>query len=307
MARADLIDPRLLILFAKVVEKGGISAASRALVMQKGTLSRAVSKLETLVGDKLLIRGSRRIRVTELGQVLLPYCQRIIQDMDDAQAAIGSLNGTVRGRLKISAPITFGRLLLSPMLPGFLEKYPDIRLELELTNRRVDPLEEGVDFVIRLSQQMEVDPSLVATELAVFRSALCASPRYLRRRGIPRTPSDLSEHSIIDTFHGAERKIWSFVRDGITQIVEVKARADLSDPVVRRDATAAGLGIALLPYLLIESHLRRKQLKVILPGWQSEIVTSVYALYPTQRSLTIKSRTLLAFLAQTIPRRDRPA
>ncbi len=293
-------DSSLFILFAKVAEMKSISAAARALAMQKGTVSRAISKLEAALGNKLLVRRARDVGLTEAGQVLLPYCQRMSMDLQEAQAAISSVNGSVRGRLRISAPITFGRLLLSPVLPQFLAQNPEVRLELELTNRRVDPIEEGFDLVIRMKQQMDGDPRLVATELLVMRYALCASPRYLREHGIPRTPSELASHPVIDFFEGKDSKTWHFLRKGAKQSVKVRPRADTSDPVVRRDAAAAGLGVALLPHMLIESHIRDRRLQIILSDWQLEDPIPIFALYPADRVLTPKSRAFLSFLTTAI-------
>jgi len=292
-------DPKHLVLFAKVVELGGVRSAARVLSIPKTTISRAIARLETTLDARLIERSPRKIRVTELGQVFFHHCQRVAQEIEEAEAAVGTLQGAARGRLRVAVPVTFGRSLLSPALSGFLQTYPDISLELELTNRKVDPAEEGFDFAIRLGPLG--DSSLIARDLGALRYALCASPRYLRRCAPIGHPRDLERHPGIDFFGGAEGHIWTFLRDHETVKVEVKPRLDVNDPMVRRDAAVAGLGIALLPMWLFKSQARSKRLTRLLPEWHPAVSTRIYALYPSRRSLTPKSRAFLSFLEQEIP------
>lgn len=294
-------DPRDLVLFAKVAEMGGVRSAARVLSVPKTTISRAIARLETTLGARLMERSPRKIRLTELGEVFFQHCQRVAQEIEEAEAAVGTLKGTVRGRLRIAAPVTFARSLLSPALSGFLQAYPDISLELELTNRKVDPAEEGFDFVIRLGPL--ADSSLIAKDLGALRYTLCASPRYLQRHAPVDHPRDLERYPAIDFFGGAERHVWTFVRDNETVKVEVTPRLDANDPMMRRDAAVAGLGIALLPIWLFKSEARAKRLKMLLSEWQPAASTRIHALYPSRRSLTPKSRAFLAFLEREIPLR----
>jgi LysR family transcriptional regulator, regulator for bpeEF and oprC len=291
-------DPKHLILFAKVVEFGGVRSAGRVLSIPKTTISRAIARLEAALGTQLIERSPRKIRLTELGEVFFQHCQRVAQEIEEAEAAIGTLRGVVRGRLRVAAPVTFGRSLLSPAISGFLQTYPDISLELELTNRKVDPAEEGFDFVIRLGP-LE-DSSLIAKDLGPLRYVVCASPGYLKRSARIDRPHDLERHTVIDFLEGGERHVWTFLRDEETVKIEVTPRLDANDPFVRRDAAVAGLGIVLLPHWLFTAEARATRLTMVLPEWHPAANTRLYALYPSRRSLTPKSRAFLSFLQQTI-------
>ena len=292
-------DPKQLMLFARVIDLGGIRTAARALSIPKSTISRAITQLEARLGARLLQRSPGKIALTELGEILLQHCRRVAQEVEEAEAAVVQLQDVARGRLRIAAPVTFGRSLLSPVLSGFLQRYPEVCMELELTNRKVDPAEEGFNFVIRLGPLD--DSSLIAKDLGALHFALCASPRYLKRCRPIDHPSDLESHSIIDFFGGAERHVWTFLRNNETVKVEVKPRIDANDPMVRRDAAVAGLGIALLPIWLFRSEVRAKRLTMLLREWQPAVSTRIYALYPSRRNLTPKSRAFLSFLEQEIP------
>jgi LysR family transcriptional regulator for bpeEF and oprC len=291
-------DPKHLVLFAKVVELGGVRAAGRVLSIPKTTISRAIARLEMTLGTRLIERSPRKIRLTELGQVFFQHCQRVAQEIEEAEAVIGTLRGAARGRLRVAAPVTFGRSLLSPAISGFLRTYPDISLELELTNRKVDPAEEGFDFVIRLGP-LE-DSSLIAKDLGPLRYVVCASPSYLKRSAPIDHPHDLAGHIVIDFLDGGERHAWTFLRNEETVKIEVTPRLDANDPIVRCDAAVAGLGIALLPNWLFKAEARGKRLMMLLPEWHPAANTRLYALYPSRRSLTPKSRAFLSFLQQKI-------
>lgn len=292
----DDIDPKALVLFAKVVECSGVSPAARLLSIPKATISRAISKLEASLGSRLLERTSRKMRLTESGEAIYRHCQRIADEIEEAKSAIGSIQSVPRGRLRIAVPLTFGRSLLSPVLPKFLVRYPELRVEVELTNRRVDPIEENFDFVIRLGPIP--DSSMVAKRLGVVHFVPCASPAYLKAHATPKHPDDLERHAIIDFFGGGERHHWVFTRGEETVEVEVEPRFDANDPILRRDAAVAALGISLLPSWLVEEEVKSGRLQQVLPQWQSTRTNDIYALYPNRRSLSSKSRAFMAFLQE---------
>ncbi len=294
-------DPRNLVLFAKAVELGGVRAAARVLSIPKTTISRAIAQLEAKLGAQLLERSPRKITLTELGQIFFQHCRRVVQDIEEAEAAVGTMQGVARGRLRVASPVTFGRSLLSPVLSGFLHAHPEIRVELELTNRKVDPAEEGFDVVIRLGPLD--DSSLIAKDLGALTFALCASPRYLEQGSTPAHPDDLAQHKVIDFFGGADHRVWTFQRRSESVGIEVTPRFDANDPMVRRDAAVAGLGIALLPVWLFNAEAPAGRLVRLLPDWHPAASTRIYALYPSRRSLTPKSRAFLQFLRSEIPAR----
>jgi DNA-binding transcriptional LysR family regulator len=296
-------DPKLLMLLAKVVDSGGISSASRLLGIPKATVSRGLSTLEASLGTRLMERTSRKMRLTESGETIYGHSQRIAEEIEQAKAAIGSLQSVVRGRLRIASPLTFGRSLLSPALPKFLAQHPQLHVEVELTNRRVDPVEEDFDFVIRLGPL--ADSSLVAKSLGEIRFLACASPAYLKSRAKLQHPEDLVRHAVIDFFQGAARHHWEFLRGEERVKVEVVPRFDANDPIVRRDAAIAGIGISLLPSWVARDAVSRGQLQIVLPQWQPALTNGIYALFPNRRSLSAKSRSFLSFLETEMPPRMR--
>jgi LysR family transcriptional regulator, regulator for bpeEF and oprC len=295
-----MMDPKHLLIFAKVVECGGITSAARILGIPKATVSRAVAKIEKDLSTRLLERSSRKIRLTESGSILLEHCLRIADEIGRAEAAVGTLEGRVRGKLRITSPFTFGHFLLSPILPDFLIDNPEVQVELELTNRRVDPIEEAFDLVVRVG--VIEDSTMVAKTIYNVPFGLFASTEYLKRDKALQHPTDLERHSLISFFAGGERNIWRFVKDGDEESIRVSnARLDANDPMVRLDAALAGIGIALLPLWITKAHERQGRLRRILPEWQAVTMTQVHVLYPSRQGLTPKSRAFVTFLQKRIP------
>jgi LysR family transcriptional regulator for bpeEF and oprC len=295
-----MLDPKYLLIFGKVVECGGITAAARVLGIPKATVSRAVARIESNLATRLLERSSRKTRITESGNIIFEYCLRIAEEIDRAEAAVGALEGTVRGKLKIAAPFTFGHFLLSPILPDFLKQHPEVQTELELTNRRVDPVEENFDLVVRVGA-LE-DSTMVAKNIVKVPFGLFASPAYLKRDIPLRRPTDLERHSLIGSLSSGERNIWRFVKGSERESIRViNARLDVNDPMVRLDAAIAGVGVALLPVWIVRTHAKRGRLRRLLPDWQAVTTTRVHVLYPSRRSLTLKSRAFVAFLEKRLP------
>ncbi|HEV2570608.1 MAG TPA: LysR family transcriptional regulator [Beijerinckiaceae bacterium] len=294
-----MIDPKLLLIFAKAVECGSITAAARVLGMPKATVSRAIARVEALLAVRLLERSSRRFRVTEAGALLFQHCQRIAEEIDDAEATMATLQGAARGRLRVAAPYTFSHFLLSPVLGEFLSAYPDIQFDLELTNRRVDPVEEAFDFVVRVGA-LENSEMIVKT-LGNVAYGLFAHVQYLRTAPPLHDPSDLANHPLIGSFAGAQSNRWAFTRGDREINLDVgPSRLNVNDPMVRLDAMAAGLGIALLPDWLVRTRHPGRKIRRLLPEWKPVIDARVSVLYPDRRSLTPRSRAFLTFLNQRI-------
>ncbi|MDF2114759.1 LysR family transcriptional regulator [Roseiarcaceae bacterium H3SJ34-1] len=299
-----MIDPKLLLIFAKVVECGGITAAARVLGLPKATVSRAIVKTESSFSSRLLERSSRRFRVTEAGAILFEHCQRIAGEIETAEAAVATLQGVERGRLKVATPFTFGHFILSPILGEFLAAHPDIQIDLELTNRRVDPVEEAFDFVVRVGVLEET--SMIAKSLGDVAYGLFASASYLKSAAVLKHPNDLVHHSLLGSFAGAERNTWIFSEDakgeGKKRVrVDVgRTRLDVNDPFVRLDAAIAGLGIALLPVWLVKTRQADASVRRLLPSWKPIVSAPVSVLYPNRRSVTPRSRAFLSFLEKRV-------
>ncbi|WP_333583329.1 LysR family transcriptional regulator, partial [Rivihabitans pingtungensis] len=287
MSQADL---NQLLVFAKVVEHGSFIAASRALGLPKTTVSRKVQELEERLGARLLQRTTRRVALTEAGAIYHEYCSRIVQDIADADLAVGRVHSAPRGELRVSASFSFGMGALVPIVPDFMARYPDIRLQLELRNDAVDLVAEGFDLAIRIGP-LE-DSSCAVRYLAESRLALYASPDYLARAGMPATLDEVARRPTLTLSrlgrHG--RFYWPLARqNGEARELAITPQLVANDPGVIKFAALAGLGVALLPVILIRPEVESGQLLPVLPDWEGP-PTEIGAVYPSRRGLSPKVR-----------------
>lgn len=288
------IDPKLLVLFTKTVRYNGINGTARALSIPKATLSRNLAKLEADLGCKLFERSPHGLHLTEAGQRIFSFGQRIADEVEEAKSAVESTQKHMAGQIRVATPLTFGRSLLSPMLPKFFKLYPAIRLTLELTNRTVDPIEESFDVVIRLGPLP--DSNLIAKPIGTVRFIACASPDYLKSIKPITKPDDLSALDVIESFSETGRATWAFMHQGNEVQIPVQGKLDVNDPIVRRDAAIAGLGISLIPSWLAKPAIERGALTPVLPTWQPKKMTKIYALYARRQNVSSKTRSFLEFL-----------
>lgn len=292
------IDPKLLILFTKTVRHNGINGTARALSIPKATISRNLSKLEADLGARLFERSMHGLHLTEAGQRIFAFGQRIEDEVEEAKNAVESAQNSMAGQIRVATPLTFGRSLLSPMLPKFFSLYPGIHLELELTNRAVDPVEENFDVVVRLGPLP--DSNLIAKLLGTVQFIACASPAYLSSKKPVNRPEDLSDLEVIESFSGTRQAVWDFTHQGTEAQIPVHGKLDVNDPIVRRDAAIAGLGISLIPSWLAKPAIGQGLLTPILPYWQPKKTTKIYALYARRHNLSSKTRSFLTFLESEI-------
>ncbi|CAN5548073.1 LysR family transcriptional regulator [soil metagenome] len=293
-------DPGDMLLFAKVAELRSMTGAARALSKPKASVSRAVGRLESALNARLLERSSRHLGLTEVGRVFLPHCQRVSEEIEEAEAAVGELTTSVKGLLRVAVPVTFGRSVLSPVLPRFLSAYPDLQMELELTNRTVDPIEEGFDLIVRPGPL--ADSSLMVRELGQAVYCAVASPAYLRSQAPIDGPAGLATHRVLDLFAGAPQHRWEFERRGETVGVEVRPRLDLNDAHMRCDAAEAGLGVALVPYPLCRRAVAEGRLSWVFDDWTSTRIAHLFALWPSRRNPSPRLRAFLDFLCDVVPK-----
>ncbi len=285
-AMLDLMDLRA---FARIADLGGISSAARALRLPKSTVSRSLVRLEDAIGAVLVERTTRHLRLTDAGLLLRRHANRILDDVGEAENAIGGLVGAPRGDLRISAPFTFAAGPLAPMLPAFLARYPDVRLILTVDNRNIDLLTEEIDVVIRIGPLANSD--LIARRLATFELWPCASPAYLGQRGVPAKPGDLATHAIVA--HSDRQRSWPFTsRSGAATDVELCPVAVIPEPAVMRTMLLGGAGIGWLPDFHAADALAEGTLVRLLPEWSSGAVEA-HALYPSHRSLSAKVRVFI--------------
>jgi DNA-binding transcriptional LysR family regulator len=228
--------------FVAVVEAGGFSAASRRLGTPLASLSRRVSELEDHLGAQLLDRAGKRIALTERGRQYFDVCRAIIEDLQQAERAAAGEPQSPRGELIVTAPIVFGRLHVVPVAAEFLKAYPEVEVEVRQSDRVVNLIGERVDLAVRFGQL--ADSTLMAIRIGSSRRVLCASPRYLAERGVPRRPSDLAAHDCI-AYAGPSTSDWTFKIAGAPASVRIRSRLTVTNAEAALDAAATGAGIAL--------------------------------------------------------------
>ena len=281
--------------FVRVAETGSFSEAARRLGLSKSMVSRQVSALEAELGVRLLHRTTRSLSPTEAGRAYLERCQRILADLDEANQLVTQLQAVPRGRLRVSAPLSFGIGHLSAALPGFLERYPEIELEMNMTDRHVDLVEEGWDVAVRIGRL--ADSSLIVRRLAPIRAVVVAAPAYLERRGTPLAPPELERHDCL--IHSGRTAEWRFVSpEGLAVQVGVHGRFLADNGDVLRVMALAGLGIIQLPSFFLGDDIRAGRLIPLLEGFIAQDV-SLHAVYPHGRHLSPKVRAFVDHLAET--------
>ncbi|WP_437819519.1 LysR family transcriptional regulator [Sorangium sp. So ce1078] len=280
--------------FTKVVATGSFSKAGRELGLSPAGVSNHVRALEDWLGARLIHRTTRRLSLTEAGEALHERCTRILAEVEQAQAAAGALHASPRGRLKISAPITFGIRHLAPVIADYLLTYPEVAVDVSLNDRKVDLLEEGFDLAVRIGALP--DSSLAARRIAPSRSVLCASPAYVERQGAPVEPADLERHECLEYAYRATPGQWRFHGPGGEEVsVRVRGRLTATNGELLRVALLSGLGIGIAPTFIVGEDLAAGRLVSLMPGYGLEEV-GVHAVYPQGRHISAKVRSFIDFL-----------
>ncbi|MGR4872000.1 LysR family transcriptional regulator [Variovorax sp. LARHSF232] len=281
--------------FVAIAEAGSISAAARRLHLSKSVVSDRLAELEHGLGASLFQRSTRKLSLTEDGAVFLDKATRIVREVEEASADMAERRGKLTGPMRLSAPVTFGRMHLGPALYPFLAAHPDIALTLELDDRRVDASSDGFDAVVRHGA-LE-DSRLVAWQLAPSQRLLVASPGYLSRYGSPRSLDDLAGHRAIYYLNRGVAD-WRFLDHGDSAFARPAAALRVNNGDMMRDAALAGLGIALLPTFIVGQELKAGTLRVVDVGRLVE-PESIYVAHAEGRRSSAKLRALVASLRQT--------
>lgn len=282
----DLAD---LTAFAYIARLGSISGAARSLQLPKSSVSRALARLEESLGLALVERSTRHLRLTDAGLLLRQHAHRILDDVGEAENAISGLIGKPSGDLRINVPFTFAAGPLASMLPGFLKRYPDVRVVLTVDNRVVDLQLEGVDLAIRIGPLR--DSELIARRLATFEIWACASPAYLSGHAPLAQPQDLLQHRLLA--HADRSDVWEFrTESGGIQSIEVDAGVVIPEPDVMKTMLVAGAGIGLLPDFHAADAVAQGTLVRLFPELKGRLLDA-HALYPSHRSLSAKVRVFI--------------
>lgn len=281
--------------FVRVVDSGSLSAAADRLDIAKSAVSRRLAELESRLGVQLLNRTTRRINLTDSGRQFYRRCLRILADLEESEQQISSEHTELRGTIRIAAPLSFGILHLAPVLDDFLHEHGELILDLDLNDRLINLMDEGVDLGIRIGQLN--DSSLVARRLAPVKRVLCASPGYLQAHGEPHHPEELSEHQGLSYSNVSEGQQWQFYHaDGTPFSVRVPHRIRANNGDVLLQAAIDGLGILATTTFIAFRAIEQGLLKPVLCNYELNPV-NVYAIYPAQRHLPGRVRTLIDYLA----------
>lgn len=277
--------------FVSVAQRGSLSAAARAAGITPAVVGRRLDALEQRLGVKLMVRTTRSISLTFEGSAFLEDCQRVLNDLSNAEAAV-SLGGVKpSGHLRISAPAGFGRRHVAPLVRDFLAANPEVSCSLDLSDRLVDLANEGLDCAVRIGEL--ADSSLVSVRLAENRRVVVASPDYLARRGMPETPDDLERHVCLSL--GPQRG-WQFsAADGSQIIVKVSGRLECNDGAVLHEWALAGQGLAWRSRWEVDADLRAGRLVSVLDA-HAATPNGIYAVFPHRRNLALRVRAFIDHL-----------
>ena len=279
--------------FVAVVEAGSFVAAADALGLSKAAVSRQVGELEQRLGARLLHRTTRRQSLTDDGQLFYARAKEVLAAIDEAESEITSRSGEPSGLLRINAPLTFGVLHLAPLWGRFADAHPKVSLEIDLSDRIVDLVEEGYDLAVRITSLPS--SQLVSRQLASSRIVLCASPDYLARSGVPAHPRDLAAHRVISYSYWSTRDEWRFTGPEGEVHVRTQPRIHANNGDTCRAAALDHQGIILQPDFLVGDDLRQGTLVELLPDYAA-LTIGIHAVYPSRKHLPIKTRRMVDFL-----------
>ncbi|MBL8513489.1 MAG: LysR family transcriptional regulator [Betaproteobacteria bacterium] len=286
--------------FIKVVETGGFARAADKLDLSTSAVSRQVAELETRLGARLLHRTTRRISLTEAGQAFYEKSLQLMADLEEAEAIATLATAKPRGTLKLTASINFGMRHLAPAIGAFQCEYPDVLFDVNLSDRFVDLVEEGLDLAIRIGDLG--NPNLVAKRIGEMRLISCASPTYLKRHGTPKHPDDLARHNCLVYEYSPMKGVWRFTgRDGTEHRIKIAGSVHANNGDMLAAIAAAGVGIAMEPDFIVDPLIAAGTLVPILKDFRAPSA-GIFAVYSSRRHLSAKVRVFVDFLAARFAR-----
>jgi len=290
-----MINLNEVLVFVKVVEGGSFSAAARALELPRATVSRKVSQLEASLGIRLLHRSTRKLSLTEEGRQYYVKCSSGLNEIEEANGMISATQQKPSGLLRISAPLAGQSGFMCKLITEFLALHEDVNIQLNLTDDLVNLIDDGVDVAFRAGK-LE-DSSLVARKLGSTQLVLCAASDYLKKSASIQSPKDLKDHTSIIFGHSHNHVSWKLQGDKEVITVPVHGRISVNSMQFALQACLSGLGVSLLPYGVIEEHLKTKKLQLLLKNYSSN-VGGLYIVYPSKTHLSTTVRAFVDFVAE---------
>ena len=290
-----------MLYFVEVVERGGFAAAGRALGIPKSRLSRRIAELESQLGVRLLQRTTRKLSLTEVGSAYLRHCQAMRDAAQAAKDMVEQVQSEPRGTVRVSCPVTLSQTVLAPLMPKYLQRYPEVRVEMLVANRPVNVVEEGVDVALRVRTSLEDSASMVVKKLDLTQQILLASPQYLNRRGVPQSPHDLMQHDVLSmsSYEGVAH--WRLRSDSGAEVqLQPQTRYVADDLMTLKLAVLGGAGVCYLPDYMCQAEIERGELVHVLPQWCFP-PGIVHAVFSSRRGLTPAVRSFLDFLGEFMP------
>ncbi len=279
--------------FVAVAQSESFTQAARQLGISTAQVSRQVSALEKRLNTPLLYRTTRKVSLTEEGQIYFRHCQQVINGLAEAEQAISDLKSTPQGLVKLTAPVAYGERFIMPLITQFMLQFPSVQVSVRLTNQMLDLVEGGYDLAIRLGNL--TDSSMIAKRLATRSQHVCAAPSYLARFGLPNTLAELKQHNCLV----GNSEHWRFCEQGKEKSIKVSGSLVCNSGYALRDAAVNGLGLVKLPDYYIDDDIKSGKLVCVLSQYQ-EPNQGIWALYPQNRHLSPKVRSLVDFLAEQL-------
>jgi len=294
------MDANDLILFARVIDAGSFSRAADRTGLPKSTISRRIAQLETSVGERLIARSTRGIAITDFGERMLDHAHRLAEEADAASDLAAHRQATPRGVLRVSMAPDMMELDMIELCLEFSTKYPEVRLELDLSPRRVDLLAERFDIALRGAERLPDDGTLVARKLADFDMGLYASPSYLARHAAPAHPSELAQHACLPLIaSNGDAAPWELSRDGERWTGTMQGALAANSPRVQREFAARGAGIVAISELLAHQHIAQGALRRVLPEWHMH-AASLWCITPGRRLLPSRTTAFIDLLRERL-------
>lgn len=281
--------------FVTVIETGGFSPAAKKLGISKSAVSKRITQLEEHLGVKLLHRTTRKLSLTEAGEHFYQHARIASQAAQDAEDAVAQLQGVPQGRLRISIPMSFGRLYVAPVIPEFLRRYPKINLELVMDDEFTDLIGSGFDMALRLGDLK--DSTLVARKLTHLKNVLCAAPSYIEEFGMPKRLEELKQHNCLAFSYSQDVREWYFIKDNTTRAIEISGNYQVNNSEALREAMIQGVGIGRLPTFAANPEIQEGRLVKLFPEYEMP-GKIMYAVYPERQFLPAKVRAFMDFMSE---------
>ena len=285
-------------LFLRVAELGSFSAVALQAGVARSVVTRQIAALETHLGVKLMARSTRRLALTSAGSAYLEKCRVILNLVEAAEADVAEERLIPRGNIRLSLPLSFGIRRLAPLLLDFSQRHPEVSLDMDYSDRRINLIEEGIDLAIRITRRLE--PGDVARKIGAGRMLVVAAPEYLARHGRPQHPAELAHHECLGYTHAGNPMPWQFLVNGQPESFPVRSRINANNGDVLTEAATQGLGITLQPDFIVASYLDAGRVERILADFAIPEL-GIYAMLPSNRHVPHRVRVLMDTLAAALP------